>query len=94
MNKSRFFSEYLVKANVICAAVVNLTLQVHNLLVTYSQQEFWGMPEFCCFFQSNSVDLAQIKDIQLDTLMNAGRWIYLTSVKPDAVFTDNSIKKP
>lgn len=26
--------------------------------------------------------------------MNAGRWIYLTSVKPDAVFTDNSIKHP
>lgn len=87
-----------MKANVICASVVNLTLQARNLSITYRQQEFWGMPVLCpifaYFFQSSSVDLVQIKDIQLDNLMNAGRWIYLTSVKPDAVFTDNSIKKP
>lgn len=52
------------------------------------------MSGFCLFFQSNGVDLVQIEGMQLDTLMDVGRWIHLTSVKPDAVFANNSIKKP
>lgn len=49
------------------------------------------MPGFCPVFQSDGVDLVQTEDMQLDALMDAGRWIYLTSVKPDAVLFSGTI---
>lgn len=73
----------------ICAAVVipevACAQSVGHLQPTGVLGNAWFLPGF---------DLVQMKDMQLDTLMDVGRWIYLTSFKPDAVFTDNSIKKP
>lgn len=71
---------------------LHLTFHRHNL--QSHPQPTGVLPGFCLFFQSDGVDLVQIEDMQLDALMDAGRWIYLTSVKPDAVLTDNSVKKP
>jgi len=42
---------------------------------------------------SNGIGLVQMKDMQLDTLMDTGRWMYFASVKPHTVFTNNFNKK-